>query len=217
MDAIQANREVAVKTALADDVLLFAGMSGTEELGRLSQWTVRLLSADGNVKIADVLGKPLTVELATNEDGDVRHFNGIVTRFASTGWSGEFASYEATVRPWLWLLTRSANCRIFQDMTVPDIVKGVCQAYGGAALLSVSSLTGDYPVLPYCVQYRETDFDFVCRLLEGAGIYFYFTHAAGKHTMVLADSYGAHQPIAGYGALKFARAARRGTDRKSVV
>jgi type VI secretion system secreted protein VgrG len=99
---------------------------------------------------------------------------------------------------------------MFQDMSVPDIVKEVCGAYGGAAALSVTALSGEYPALPYCVQYRETDFDFVCRLLEGAGIYFYFTHEADKHTMVLADSYAAHQPIAGYTALKFARAARRG-------
>jgi type VI secretion system secreted protein VgrG len=210
MPAIQANREATVKTALADDVLLFAGMSGSEALGRLSEFRVRLLSLNDSLNIGDVLGKPMSVLLTTSEDGDVRHFNGIVTRFANTGWSGEFAAWEATVHPWLWLLTRASNCRIFQDLSVPDIVKQVCAAYGGAATLSVTALSGDYPVLPYCVQYRETDFDFVCRLLEGAGIYFYFTHDADKHTMVLADSYSAHQPIAGYGALKFARAARKG-------
>lgn len=210
MDAIQANREASVRTALADDLLLFAGMSGAEELGRLSEFTVRLLSADGNVRIEDVLGKPMTVELATSSDGDLRYFNGIVTRFASTGWSGEYASYEASVHPWLWLLKRTANCRIFQDLAVPDIVKQVCQPYGGVVSLSEAALSGDYPALPYCVQYRETDFDFVCRLLEEAGIYFYFSHEADKHTMVLADSYGAHQPIAGYGGLKFARARRQG-------
>jgi type VI secretion system secreted protein VgrG len=210
MPVTQANREATVKTALADDVLLFAGMSGNEALGRLSEFSVRMLSEDASLAISDVLGKPLSVLLATNEDGDLRHFNGIVTRFANTGWVGELASYEATVHPWLWLLTRASNCRIFQDMAVPDIVKEVCGAYGGAAALSVTALSGEYPALPYCVQYRETDFDFVCRLLEGVGIYFYFTHEDGKHTMVLADSYSAHQPIAGYTALKFARAARRG-------
>jgi type VI secretion system secreted protein VgrG len=210
MDAIQAHREASVKTALADDALLFAGMSGVEELGRLSEFTLRLLSEDGNVKIADVLGKPLTVELKTSPDGEVRYFNGIVTRFRSTGWSGEFASYEATVHPWLWLLTRASNCRIFQDMSVTDIVKEVCESYGGVVSLSVSALSGEYAALPYCVQYRETDFDFVCRLLEQAGIYFYFTHEADNHTMVLADSYGAHQSIPGYDGLKFARAERSG-------
>jgi type VI secretion system secreted protein VgrG len=210
MDAMQANREATVRTALEDDVLLFAGMSGVEELGRLSEFTVRMLSANGNVKIAEVLGKPLTVELKTGDDGELRYFNGIVTRFRNTGWSGGFASYEATVHPWLWLLRRSSNCRIFQDKSVPEIVKKVCEAYGGVVSLSASSLSGDYAALSYCVQYRETDFDFVCRLLEEAGIYFYFTHEADKHTMVLADSYGAHQPIPGYAGLKFARAEHSG-------
>jgi type VI secretion system secreted protein VgrG len=210
MDAMQANREATVRTALEDDVLLFAGMSGVEELGRLSEFTVRMLSVNGNVKIAEVLGKPLTVELKTGDDGELRYFNGIVTRFRNTGWSGGFASYEATVHPWLWLLRRSSNCRIFQDKSVPEIVKKVCEAYGGVVSLSASSLSGDYAALSYCVQYRETDFDFVCRLLEEAGIYFYFTHEADKHTMVLADSYGAHQPIPGYAGLKFARAEHSG-------
>jgi type VI secretion system secreted protein VgrG len=210
MDAIQAHREARVKTALAEDVLLFAGMSGAEELGRLSEFTVALLSEEGDVKIADVLGKPLTVELSTSPDGDVRYFNGIVTRFRGTGWRGAYAAYEATVHPWLWLLTRASNCRIFQDKTVTDIVKEVCEAYGGVVSLSVSALSGEYEAMPYCVQYRETDYDFVCRLLEEAGIYFYFTHEADKHTMVLADSYGAHQAIAGYDGLKFARAEHGG-------
>lgn len=209
MDARQFNREARVRTALGEDVLLFAGMSGTEELGRLPEFRVRLLSANEGVRIADVLGKPMTVELATSPYGDVRHFNGIVTRFSRTGWKGGYASYEALLHPWLWLLTRASDCRIFQDLSVIDIVKQVCQSYG-AVSLSESALTGDYPALPYCVQYRETNFDFVCRLLEEAGIYFYFTHEAERHTMVLADAYAAHRTIPGYGGLKFARAARTG-------
>jgi type VI secretion system secreted protein VgrG len=216
MPVIQGNREVSVNTALADDVLLFASMSGSEQLGQMSEFRVRMLSTDSGLKIADVLGKPMSVAVATSDGGE-RHFHGIVTRFCSTGWSGEFASYEATIHPWLWLLTRASNCRIFQDMTVPDIVKQVCEAYGGVVALSANSLSGDYATLPYCVQYRETDFGFVCRLLEGAGIYFYFNHDADKHTMVLADSYSAHQPIAGYDGLKFARATRRGAQLEEHV
>jgi type VI secretion system secreted protein VgrG len=214
----QANREVSVKTALADDVLLFSSMDGSEQLGRLSEYRVQLLSTDSSLKIADVLGKPMSVALDLNSgSGDVRHFHGIVTRFCSTGWHGDFATYEATIHPWLWLLTRASNCRIFQDMTVPDIVKNVCAAYGGLVALSAGSLSGDYPALPYCVQYRETDFNFVCRLLEGAGIYFYFTHDAEKHEMVLADSHSAHAPIDGYGSLKFAVSKQVGSTAEESV
>jgi type VI secretion system secreted protein VgrG len=218
MPVTQANREVNVTSALADDVLLFDRMSGAERLGQLSEFRVQLLSIKPDLKIADVLGKPMGVHLDLPEGGQ-RHFHGIVTRFASTGWSGSLARYEATVHPGLWLLTRASNCRIFQDKSVIDIVKAVCQdaSYGGAIDLNVGSLSGTYEALPYCVQYRETDFNFVCRLLEHAGIYFYFTHTASKHTMVLADSYGAHAPLPGYGSVEFSgEAGRRIVDQEAV-
>ena len=208
MPATQIARDVAVKTALADDVLLFASMRGVEELGRMSSFTVSLLSTDSEIAVGDVLGKRLGVILDTDGQGGKRHFQGIVTGFASTGAKGDFASYEATVHPSVWLLSRSSDCRIFQDMTVPDIVKQVCSKYGGAIALSLGALSGDYPSLTYCVQYRETDLDFIWRLMEGAGIYCYFIHDESKDTMVLADSSGAHQAIAGYDSLRFAQDGR---------
>ncbi|KQX01199.1 hypothetical protein ASC94_00675 [Massilia sp. Root418] len=218
MPVTQANREVNVTSALADDVLLFDRMSGSERLGQLSEFRVQLLSTKPDLKIADVLGQPMGVHLNL-PGGAVRHFHGIVTRFASTGWQGSLARYEATVHPGLWLLTRASNCRIFQDKSVIDIVKAVCQdaSYGGAIDLNVGALSGTYEALPYCVQYRETDFNFVCRLLENAGIYFYFTHAAGKHTMVLADSYGAHEALPGYASVEFSgEEGRRIVDQEAV-
>ena len=211
----QAHRNVSITSALAEDVLLFRSMSGTEALGRLSEFRVQLLSTDNNLNICDVLGKPMTVNLET-VDGGNRHFNGVVTRFCSTGWYGDFATYEATLHPWLWLLTRASDCRIFQATTVIDIIKLVCQPYESVSL-SFSLLSGQYEPLPYCVQYRETDFDFVCRLMEDAGIYFYFTHTADSHTFVLADSYSAHQDIPGYGALEFVGALQTNALGKETV
>jgi type VI secretion system secreted protein VgrG len=217
MPVIQANHQVAVTCALGPDVLLFRSMSAAARLGRLPETRLQLLSLDPAVNIADVLGKPLGVSLKLTGDAGERHFHGIVTRFGSTGHGGGFASYEAVVHPWLWLLKKSADCRIFQDKSVPDIVKEVCSGYGGQAALDIGGLTGDYAALPYCVQYRETDFDFVCRLLEEAGIYFYFTHTADSHTMVLADAHTSHTLIDGYGALKFASGqANRGVVEESV-
>ena len=204
MPVSQAQRQVSITSALGADALLFSAMSASEQLGRLSEVRVQLVSDNHIVSIADVLGKPMTVTLDLSAGAGVRHFNGIVTRFSSTGWRGDLATYEATLHPWLWLLKKSSNCRIFQEKSVTDIIKEVCAKYGGAVSLSLGALTGDYPALTYCVQYRETDFDFVCRLMEDAGIYFYFTHTDTAHTMVLADSFGAHQLIAGYAALKFA-------------
>ena len=216
--ATQEHRQVSVTTALGSDVLLFHSMSGSDQLGRLSEYRVQLLSTRNDLKIADVLGKTMGIHVELPNDG-VRHYNGIVTRFCSTGWKGVFSSYESTVHPWLWLLTRSSNCRIFQDMSVTDIVKEVCNdaVYGSLIDLSVTALSGTYEPLPYCVQYRETDFNFVCRLLENAGMYFFFTHDASKHTMVLADSSGAHAKIDGYAKVEFAdRDGRTTSDTESV-
>lgn len=202
--ATQTHREIAVKSALADDVLVFKHMLGTEQLGRMFEFRITLASSRLDIKIGDLLGKDMTVTL-DSEDGAPRHFNGIVTRFSYKGWRDGSASYEAVVHPALWLLTRSSNCRIFQEKSALDIVKSVCAAgvYGGLVVLDAGALSGTPLKRGYCVQYRETDFNFVCRLLEEEGIYFYFTHADGKHTMVLADSYGAHASVSGYASVPF--------------
>jgi type VI secretion system secreted protein VgrG len=200
----QAQREVSVKSALADDVLLFRSMECSEALGRMYTYRLDLLSTRGDIKIADVLGTSMTVVLDLPEGGE-RYFNGIVTRFAYRGWRDGIASYEAVLHPALWLLTRSSNCRIFQDQSAIDIVKAVCgdAAYGGLVSLDAGSLSATPAARTYCVQYRESDFNFVCRLLEEEGIYFYFIHQDGAHTLVLADSYGAHAPAEGYATVQF--------------
>jgi type VI secretion system secreted protein VgrG len=200
----QAQREVSVKAALADDVLLFKRLQCSEALGRMYTFQVELASTRSDIGIADVLGTSMTVVLDLPAGGE-RYFNGIVTRFAYRGWRDGMASYEAVLRPALWLLTRSTNCRIFQDKSALDIVKAVCgdAAYGGLVALDAGQLSSTPAARPYCVQYRESDFNFVCRLLEEEGIYFYFTHQDGAHTMVLADSYGAHAAVSGYATVEF--------------
>ena len=206
MPATQANRQVAVKTALADDVLLFRSMSGAEQLGRLSEFRVQLLSTDSAVKIADVLGKPMGVVLDTRWRRRACAISTASSRAspAPAGAATSPATRRASI-PGCGCSRAPRTAASSRTCRCPTSSRQVCRRLrrpGGRC--RPTSLSGDYPALPYCVQYRETDFDFVCRLLEGAGIYFYFTHDADKHTMVLADSYSAHQPIAGYGGLKFA-------------
>ncbi|MFT5532223.1 MAG: type VI secretion system secreted protein VgrG [Burkholderiaceae bacterium] len=204
MPANQTNRDVFVKSALADDVLLFKTMHCSEQLGHLFEYRIALSSSKLDIKIDDVLGKPMTVTLES-DDGGPRHFNGLVTRFAYKGWRDGMASYEALVRPALWLLTRSSNCRIFQGNTAIEIVKMVCAnaVYGEAIQIDVTQISATPEIRDYCVQYRESDFSFVCRLLEEEGIYFYFKHTASDHTMVLADSYGAHSTVNYYETVRF--------------
>lgn len=198
----QAQREVSVKTVLGADVLLFKRMHCSEALGRLSEFRVELASERGDIRIADVLGTALGVSIDLPAGGQ-RHFHGIVTHFSYQGWRDDKPSYLAVVHPALWLLTRSTNCRIFQDQDALGIVKAVLAEYGGLVTLADGLLAARPAPRVYCVQYRESDFNFVCRLLEEEGIYFYFAHREGAHTMVLADGYGAHQPAPGYATILF--------------
>ena len=193
-------RAIAVTTPLGDDVLRFRRMVGTEELGRLFEFTVDLHADDEQIRVEDVLGQPMTIELELAGD-EMRYFNGIVTEFRQVGRSGNHAWYQATLRPWLWLLTRSSDCRIFQNMTVPDIVRQVCEDHGFTAI--EDSLSGTYEEREFVVQYRETAFNFVSRLMEDEGIYFYFVHEDGQHKMVLCDSSSSHESVTDFEELPY--------------
>jgi type VI secretion system secreted protein VgrG len=176
------------------DVLLFHTMHAREELGRVGECRLELLSLKSDINLDSILGQNVTVKLALQDDS-TRYYNGFVTRFSQGGVRGKYRRYYATVHPWLWFLSRTADCRIFQEKTVPQIIEKIFSEHPTASFKN--SLTGSYPKWTYCVQYRETDLNFVSRLMEQEGIYFYFTHSDGKHTMVLADSYSGHAAFQG--------------------
>ena len=194
------SRPATVTSPLGKDVLLLHRMTAREELGRLAEFELELLSLDPKIKLEDVLGKSVTVALDL-PGGKTRFFNGLCTRFSQTGRTGRYTQYQATLRPWLWLLTRTADCRIFPDpkeaasKTVPDMIKDVFRKNGFSDFKE--RLKGTYKAREYCVQYRETDFNFVSRLMEEEGIYYYLLHEDNKHHVVLADSTTSHDPIPG--------------------
>ena len=191
----QTARQVAVNSPLGEDVLLFRRLLAHEELGRLFEFRLELLSEQHTLKFDDLLGKNMTVRLSLADAG-TRYFNGYVSHLNYQGSSGRYALYTVVLKPWLWFLTRTADCRIFQDQSVPEIVKQVFRDAGFSGAFQ-DSLSGSYRPREYCVQYRETAFDFVSRLLEQEGIYYYFTHENGKHNLVLADAYSSHGPVPG--------------------
>lgn len=193
-------RAMAITTPLGEDVLLFHGMHAREELSKVSEFQLDLLSESIAINPDDILGKNVTAKLELPETGE-RCFNGFVTRFAHGGTLGRYHRYLATVRPWMWFLSRTADCRIFQEMTVPDILQEVFSDHPTADFKL--ELTASYRTWTYCVQYRETDLNFVKRLMEHEGIYFYFRHTDGHHTLVLTDSSSMHTPAAGCEALPF--------------
>src|SRR3954469_14295710 len=180
---------VTLTSPLPADHLLFEAMAATAGLSQLGEVQLTMLSTKSDLKPEDLLGKTLTVKLQLRDDAK-RFFHGYVTRFGIGAHRGQYFTYQATVHPWLWFLTRTADCRIFQETSVPDIVKKVFEDHGVASF--EFKLFRSYPKWVYCVQYRESDYDFVARLLEHEGIYWYFEHGDGQHKLVLVDSQSAH-------------------------
>ena len=200
MARLQETREIEITTPLGDDILLFQHMSAKEQLGRLFEYQLEVISTDANIKLDDLLGQNVTVRLKlTNSDS--RFFNGYVSRFCFVGLEENYYSYQITLRPWLWFLTRTANCRIFQNQKAPDIIKQIFRDQGFSDF--EDKLTATYRTWEYCVQYRETDFNFVSRLMEQEGMYYYFKQENGKHTLVLADSIEAHEAVTDYSELPY--------------
>ena len=213
--AITQNARMAVITSpLGGDALVLERLDGNDELGRLFNYELALISEDNALSLDALLGKPmgLAVQLA---DGSDRHFHGIVSRCSQTADSGQFASYQVSLKPWLWLLSRTSDCRIFQNKTVPEIVKQVFRDLGFSDF--EDALTRSYREWDYCVQYRETSFDFVSRLMEQEGIYYFFTHAEGSHTMVLADALGAHTTVPSFEQIPYAPPTERGKRMKASI
>lgn len=196
-----ADRAIHLKTPLADDVLLPRQVTGTERFSEPYRYELQLLSEQGNINPDEILGKTVCVSYDLPSGGGTRYFHGFVTEFGQVGYRNRLHEYQATVRPWFWLLTRTSDCRIFQQRTVPEIFQEVCKAWGFTDYKL--KLGGSYPKRDYCVQYRETDFNFLSRLLEEEGIYYFFEHGASNHIMVLADDSSAHDTQAGYESVPF--------------
>jgi len=196
----QSTRLAQISSPLGPDVLLLKNMGGGEELGRLFEYELQLTSNDAAIDLNQLLGKPMGLSLQLNDGGE-RHFHGIVSRCSQNVDLGQFASYQVTLRPWLWLLSRTSDCRIFQNLSIPQIIKQVFRDLGFSDF--EDTLSQPYREWEYCVQYRENSFDFVSRLMEQEGIYYFFRHEKDRHVLVLADAYGAHSTVPGYEAVPY--------------
>lgn len=187
-----------VVSPLKDELFLWQ-LRGTEELGQPFEYSVDLLSEKADLDYTKLLGATIGIQVGGEQP---RWFHGHVCQFGQIGRYGAYHHYHAVLRPWFWLLTQTADCRIFQDKTVPEIFKAVCKDTHKFSDFK-DMLTDTYRKRVYCVQYRETDFDFLSRILEFEGIYYYFQHSESKHELVLCDGRNAHQPIAGNSKLPY--------------
>ncbi|TDS81680.1 type VI secretion system tip protein TssI/VgrG [Comamonas sp. JUb58] len=188
------NRTFIAHSPLGEE-LQFRSLDGSEQISRLFEYRVRLISESQGISAKSLLGKDMSIEidLTTKLHGSARRFlSGQITQFSFSGKDGAFYAYEAVLRPWLWHATRRTDFKIFQFKTVPEIVQEVLAPYG---FVIDQKLIGNYRSWKYLVQYGESDFNFVSRLLEMEGAYFFFEHHNGSHTLVLADDIGSHTPL----------------------
>jgi len=188
MSTTQDNRLLAIYTPLKKDFLLLEQISGTEGISELYHFDVELLHEEDDpgskptiVAPESIIGQGVTVTIS-QKDGTLREITGIVNRFSQGARDARFSFYSATIVPHVWVLTQKFQSRIFQNISVPDILRRVFSDF------EVSwKIQGSQNKRNYCVQYRETDFDFACRLMEEEGFYYFFEHHEGKHKMVITD------------------------------
>jgi type VI secretion system secreted protein VgrG len=191
MPITQAARQIAIDTPLGDDVLVLRSFQAQETISKLFSFELDLVSEEFSINYDDIVGQVVTIRISL-ADGSSKYWNGYVSRFVQAGRDSNVAVYHATMVPWLWFLDQTTDCRIFQSKSAPDIIKQIFQEYSFRDFSL--NLYGDFVKRDYCVQYRESDFNFVSRLMEEEGIFYYFEHEQGKHTLVLGNDPAVHKP-----------------------
>jgi type VI secretion system secreted protein VgrG len=205
MSLMQENRTLLIATPLGDDAVLLTRFSGSEGISLPFSFDLALVSENNNLEFKKIIGQNVTVSIGL-QDGNRRFFNGIISRFICDSGAGGgpggrgLAHYSAKMVPWFWLLTRTANSRIFEEKSVSEIVE---QIFNERGFKDFRMDLGNYDPKEYCVQYNETDFNFISRLLEQEGIFYFFEHEDGKHTMVLADSASKHKPCPNHASVRY--------------
>lgn len=184
-----------------------------EGLSKLTETSVLIRSWSEDAEIGDIVGRNMRVHLKTESESE-RIFSGVCVSAEKIGYFEGNYYYLAEVRPWFWLLTRTQDCRVFQEKTTVEIITEVFGDYGFSDYQD--ELTGTYGTRTYCVQYRESDYDFLCRLMEEEGIYFYFKNdldSVGVEQLVLCDSISGHSDVPGHGTIEYhARQIERGAE-----
>jgi type VI secretion system secreted protein VgrG len=186
----QANRQLRLTTPLGPDALLMVGLTGREAISELFTYHLDTLAQPGvDVDFSALLGLPISVQVDL-PGRKTRFIHGICHRISEGGDAGSADAYQLHLVPQLWFLTQRSQSRVFQHLSVPDILK---QMFAGIDVKF--ELEGTFQQRDYCVQYRETDFHFVSRLMEEEGIFYFFKHAAGGHTMVVANAVQSHSDV----------------------
>lgn len=208
----QQNRFMSIRTPLGPDVLLVTALVADEYLNQLTEIHLDLISQKRDIQIDSLVGQVVSISLQPEQSGllsalpgnstpSERYFHGFVISFSRVGNSGTVTRYEMTVVPWLWFLTRSTDCRIFQNKTPGDIVTEIFSEFGFSDY--ELNLQGQYKPFEYIVMYRESYFNFVARLMEQEGLIWWIRHEKDKHVLVIADSNAGFKAIDGLAEIPF--------------
>ncbi len=209
----QQKRTLILTTALGENKLAVRRLTAIEGLSELFDFRIDAVSEEADLDFGGALGQSVSLKMTGFGE---RFFNGVLAEARWIGATEDLHSYQLSVKPWLWLLTCAADCRVFSSQAVPEIIQQVFKDRGFSDVRP--ELTGSYPQLEYCVQYRESDFAFVSRLMEQNGIYYYFEHTPDqKHTLVLADGPSSHHPILGLQSLPYNPATVGGGDLQEQI
>ncbi|MEN6602916.1 MAG: type VI secretion system tip protein TssI/VgrG, partial [Bryobacteraceae bacterium] len=188
---VEENRFLFLETPLGKDKLLLESYTGQEGMSQLFSFQLELLSEDHKIDFAGLLGHKVHFGVNGPEGSTKRHIHGIVTSFAQLPSRERFARYRAVVSPSIWKLTRRQSSRIFQNESADGIIRQVLGGY------EVDYEQQSYPVRDYCVQYRESDFAFISRLMEEEGMYYFFRQLDGGDKMVIGDKTSSHPDMPG--------------------
>src|SRR5436190_5273847 len=204
MATTQDGRLMSIATPLGKDYLLINRFTAHEGISQLFSYDVELLHEENEASYApttvdpkSLLGQAVTIFIAAG-DGSEREFTGIINKFSQGNRDVRFSYYYIGVVPHIWLLTQKSQSRIFQQISVPDILRNVLEGFQVKY-----ELQGTYEPRNYCVQYRESDFDFAARLMEEEGIFYFFEHKGGVHKMVIADTPQSHRDCPGKSTVPF--------------
>ncbi|KVF18557.1 type VI secretion system tip protein VgrG [Burkholderia cepacia] len=197
---LQSNRLFTIQTPMKGrSDLVLVDFHGTEGLSQNFEFHVRLASQDSNIELKKLIGQPVTITLQLTDalaSSEERYFHGYIANFTHLDHDGSFTIYSATLVPWLWMLSRSRDIRIFQEENTEAILSKVFRDYGKIASFEfrLSKATKNRS---YCTQYRETDLEFVERLMQEDGLFFFFEHAKDGHKLVISDNSISAKPISG--------------------
>ncbi|MGO4406180.1 type VI secretion system Vgr family protein [Bosea sp. RAF48] len=189
----QAQRTASFTTPSGQDKFALIKFEASEALSELFTYNIEAASKTENADLQSIMSEKCSIKFTLKNKSE-RVLNGTLVDAQWLGQQDDLQIYRFTLRPWLWLLSQRADCRIFKNKTALDIIKEIFGKEGSASFEDRTSET--LQPIDYCVQYRETDLDFVLRLMEQYGVYYYFKHSDGDHKLVLCDSRSGHDEVA---------------------